>query len=119
MEKEAASRADSLIGKTYDAYQKNQSNVGGQSPSQKIETVHYTILNDADETVRFKLQPSGKSYSLSPGRLGSYSSKEINGKPPTILVLNSGKTYELRPGDHKFFWFSREDRIGFDLNYKT
>lgn len=75
--------------------------------------IEYTIWNDSNLTVRFRL-PSGRDYSLKPGKRGSY---DNTGRNLKIKVYNSGRTYNLSSGDHKFFWNSSKGRIGFDKHY--
>ncbi|QEL16312.1 hypothetical protein [Limnoglobus roseus] len=76
--------------------------------------VRYTIRNDAGRAVRFDMQPSGKSYTLDAGRTFTGTSYEVNGKLPTITLGDSGRTYKLTAGNHKFWWMSGEKRVGFD-----
>jgi hypothetical protein len=64
--------------------------------------------------VRFRL-PSGKAHSLNSGETGSYHNT-LGSAGPTIHVVNSGKTYTLRSGDHRSWWMAKEGRVGFDLN---
>jgi hypothetical protein len=84
----------------------------------QITKVSYTIKNDSGRTVRFVMQPSGKSYELEAGKTFTGTSNDVDGKAPTIKVTDSGKIYNLVPGNHKFWWMSKENRIGFDLNVK-
>lgn len=84
----------------------------------KLFQVEYTIKNDAGRTVNFQMQPSGKSYSLEAGRTFTGKSNEVNGKDPTITITDTGKTYRLTPGNHKFWWMKDEKRVGLDLNAK-
>jgi len=53
------------------------------------KAVNYTIWNDSGKAVSFKMQPSGKSYTLDPGKTASYSSQMIDGVAPTITVLGT------------------------------
>lgn len=79
-----------------------------------IVPIKYTIKNASGRGVRFKMEPSGKSYVLDAGKTFSGTSHEVNGKAPTITITNSGRTYKLTAGDHKFWWMSSENRVGFD-----
>ena len=93
-------------------FPQNETQFSGNS---KI-TFTYTLWNNSNETVRIKL-PSGKDYILKQGEKGSY--KFTGYKPEAkIHVYNTGKTYHLEGGDHKFWWIRSESRVGFDLNYK-
>jgi hypothetical protein len=76
--------------------------------------INYTIYNDTQRTIRFRL-PSGKSYSLQPRETGRY---YYTGNPNDmkLYVYETGKQYQLRGGDHKFWWM-KEGRVGFDMNY--
>jgi hypothetical protein len=76
----------------------------------------YTIWNNTNTSVRFRL-PSGKVYSLAPGRRGNY---KFEGYKPQakIHVFNTGKTYNLDGGDHKFWWMAGKKQIGFDRDYR-
>ena len=111
-------------GKSPDFYRKvvESANVSGHTlvvPDRGrriVEKVEYTIRNDSGRTVRFQMQPSGKSYALEAGRTFSGTSHEVNGKPPTITISDTGKTYKLTAGKHKFWWMRGEQRIGFDRN---
>lgn len=78
--------------------------------------IQYTLQNDSGRTVKFRL-PSGETYSLEPGKRGSYKNTGAPDKL-TIQVINSGKTYRLRDGNHRFWFMKKENQIGFDLNYK-
>lgn len=84
-------------------------------PTPSTGWIRYTIKNSSNRTVRFRL-PSGRVYSLAPGRSGSYRNRNAN---PTIKVLNTGRVYRLSGGRHKFFWMKNRNRIGFDLNYRS
>ena len=79
--------------------------------------VSYTLWNASDQHIRFRL-PSGKAYVLAPGRRARHRNT-FRGEPLTIHVFNTGRTYRLRNGNHKFFWHRRENRVGLDLNYDT
>ncbi|HWG47310.1 MAG TPA: hypothetical protein VN688_31395 [Gemmataceae bacterium] len=80
----------------------------------KVVAIKYTIKNDSNRTVRFRMEPSGKSYTLDAGKTFSGTSNEVNGKAPMITVTNSGRTYKLTAGNHKFWWMSKRQRVGFD-----
>jgi hypothetical protein len=80
--------------------------------------IRYTILNDTGRTVNFSMQPSGKSYTLRAGKTFSGTSRQIDGKAPTITLADSGKTTALRSGKHKFWWKRDESRVALDLNYE-
>lgn len=89
---------------------------GGGNVAKDPVQLRYTIWNDTKQAVQFRL-PTGKVYTLQPEARGSYH----NTGPASAMrihVLASGKTYALRNGDHKFWWIARENRIGFDLNYR-
>ena len=90
-------------------------NEPGLSGSTKIH-FNYTIRNTSSETVRFRL-PSGRDYVLKPGQSGQY---EFTGYKlqATLLVHNTGRAYDLRGGDHKF-WLMQNRTVGFDMNYRT
>jgi hypothetical protein len=64
------------------------------------------------------MQPSGKSYTLRAGKTFSGTSRQIDGKAPTITLADSGKTTALRSGKHKFWWKRDESRVALDLNYE-
>lgn len=81
----------------------------------KPNRIEYSILNDTDRDVRFRL-PSGKEYALKPGQVGQY--YNTHSDKPTITVLPTGKTYSLRDGNHKFWWMAKENRVGLDLNFQ-
>ncbi len=83
---------------------------------ESISKIKYTILNDSRHRVRFRL-PTGKKYMLNPGQRGQYKNSGRSEKL-IIHVFNSSRSYRLRSGDHKFWWNGKEDRIGFDQNYR-
>jgi hypothetical protein len=80
----------------------------------KVDKVKYTITNESDRTVKFTMQPSGKSYTLAAGKVFSGTSNAVNGKPPTIILDGNPKKYKLTAGDHKFWWMADKKRVGFD-----
>ena len=86
---------------------------GKTMPGDRKAEIKYTIKNDSGRLVRFQMQPSGKSYALESGRTFSGTSFEVNGKAPTIKLTDSGRTYKLTSGSHKFWWMSNERRVGF------
>jgi len=86
-------------------------------PQGRRIVAEYTIYNDSDRTVRFKMIPSRKEYTLGPGRTFKGKSWDY-GKRPRILIINSGREYPLVSGRHKFWWINDKGRIGFDINYK-
>jgi hypothetical protein len=94
-----------------------QSSKSGYSASENSSQVKYTILNGTGRTVRFSMQPSGKSYTLASGKTFSSTSSVKGGKQPTITLTDSGRTIKLVSGDHKFWWNDDESRVAFDLNY--
>jgi len=77
------------------------------------ERFSYAITNRTSISVRFRL-PSGKTYTLRPGQRGNYS---FSGYAPTarIHVFNTGRTYKLKPGMHKF-WTMKNGTVGLDMN---
>lgn len=85
-------------------------------PSGETEKLRYTLWNGSDTIVKFRL-PSGKTYTLMPGERGSYSNAIRPGRKLEIVVLNTNRSYSLKPGNHKFFWNSKAKRIGFNKNY--
>lgn len=91
---------------------------GPQGTGSTTSKVRYTIRNDSGRTVRFSMRPSGKSYELAAGRTFTGTSSQIDGKPPSMTITNTGRTYRLTSGDHKFWWMKSEGRIGFDRNIK-
>lgn len=79
-------------------------------------TFQYTLWNSSGTTVRFRL-PTGRVYTLRNGERGNYTFTGY--KPHAVVhVLNTGRTYNLTGGDHKFWWMSKEQRVGLDLNYR-
>ncbi len=89
----------------------------GYSPnggSNRTVEIKYTIKNDAGRNVQFKMQPSGKSYTLESGKTFSGISNEVNGIAPTIILADSGRKYKITSGNHKFWWMRNEQRVGFD-----
>lgn len=86
----------------------------GQPGEQVRKEVRYTIKNDTGRAVKFQMHPSGKSYTLDPDKTFTGLSHEVNGKPPTITLDDSGRTYKLTAGNHKFWWMSGEKRVGFE-----
>ncbi len=96
-------------------------NSGGSSnnpptTSNSNSRINYSLWNDTRSTVKFRL-PSGRTYSLGAGQRGSYyfTGSTSNFK---IHVLNTGKTYTLAGGRHKFWWMRTENRVAFDRNYQ-
>jgi len=87
------------------------------APTRTVPRVTYTLWNASDQPIRFRL-PSGRDYRLAPGRRGRYHNT-YRGDPLTIHVYNTGRSYRLKSGHHKFFWYRPENRIGLDLNYDT
>jgi hypothetical protein len=79
-----------------------------------VEKIRYTIRNDSGRSVRFKMKPSGKEYTLPAGETFRGVSSEVDGKAPSISIDNTNRTYRLTQGDHKFWWMRSEQRIGFD-----
>jgi hypothetical protein len=77
--------------------------------------IEYTIRNDSGRTIHFSMQPSGRRYSLEPGRTFRGTSSQVNGRPPTITIDESGRTYRLKEGDHRLWWMRDEQRIGLDI----
>ena len=55
-------------------------------------------------------------YTLEPGKTFSGVSSEINGDPPRVTVEETGRTYKMKEGHHKFWWMTKEKRIGLDFN---
>lgn len=88
------------------------------SSRKEIVKIEYTIWNDTGRTVRFSMQPSGKSYVLEAGKTFSGTSNEIDGKSPRITLSDSGRTIALTSGKHKFWWKRDAFRVALDLNYK-
>lgn len=85
-------------------------------PGDRIEA-NYTIVNTTDRTVRFKMFPSNREYTLPPGDTFQGRSWDY-GKRPRMLVQNTGREYTLVDGRHKFWWNNNAGRIGFDKNYR-
>jgi hypothetical protein len=77
--------------------------------------IRYTILNGTKQNVRFRL-PTGKTYSLNPGQRANYQNRGV-ASDLKIHVLDTGKTYTLTNGNHKFWWKAKENRVAFDLKY--
>lgn len=92
---------------------------GPQGTGSTTSKVRYTIRNDSGRTVRFSMRPSGRSYVLESGRTFTGTSSQVDGQPPTMTVTNSGRTYRLTSGNHKFWWMKSEGRVGFDRNIKN
>jgi hypothetical protein len=90
--------------------------VYGPDMASTIEKVEYTIRNDSGRVVRFSMQPSGRSYALDPSNTFRGVSNKVNGKSPTVTLTDTGRTYRLDAGNHKFWWMKSEGRIGFDRN---
>lgn len=98
----------------------NSGTSGSQNTgSSSIVKIEYTIWNDTGRTVKFSMQPSGRSYSLEAGKTFSGTSHQVNGKAPTITLSDSNKKFALENGKHKFWWKSDESRVALDLNYKN
>lgn len=74
--------------------------------------IYYTIVNKANQPVKFKL-PTGKNYTLKVGQRGKYRNTGCVNKFK-MHVFNSGRTYSLESGQHKFWWNKKAYRIGFD-----
>ena len=109
LEKDAYAQQNALTGPVYAAFQ-------AAKPGTTTGTtvlVKYTLTNDSGETVRVKLSPSGNSYTLAPAFTRSFSSKKVNGKAPTLTVLNTGRTYDVTAGAHRFVHLTAENRVGF------
>jgi hypothetical protein len=64
------------------------------------------------------MRPSGRSYVLESGKTFTGTSSQIDGQPPMMTIANTGRSYRLTSGNHKFWWMKSEDRIGFDRNIK-
>lgn len=92
---------------------------GPRGTGSTTSKVRYTIRNDSGRTVRFSMRPSGKSYELAAGRTFTGTSSQVDGKPPSMTITNTGCTYRLTSGNHKFWWMKSEGRIGFDRNIKN
>lgn len=89
-----------------------------ESQSSGSGRVKYTIFNGSGRTVRFSMQPSGKSYTLEAGKTFSGTSSPDGNRQPTITLSDSGRTVRLTNGDHKFWWNKNESRVALDLNYR-
>lgn len=74
--------------------------------------IYYTIVNKANQPVKFKL-PTGKNYTLKVGQKGKYRNTGCVEKFD-MYVFNSGRSYRLESGQHKFWWNKKAYRIGFD-----
>jgi hypothetical protein len=85
---------------------------------EEIVKIKYSIWNDTGRTVRFLMQPSGKSYFLEAGKTFSGTSSQIDGKDPTITLSDSGRTIDIVSGKHKFWWKRDASRVALDLNYE-
>ena len=84
-------------------------------PKPAGELISYTLRNDSGRTVHAVMQPSGKSYTFPPGFSGDYKSRREGGKAPTITIKETGRTYSLRSGTHRFWWMADKKAIGLDL----
>ncbi len=87
---------------------------GGGGSEPRVVKVDYKIKNESGRAVRFEMQPSGRGYTLDAGKTFTGTSSEVNGKAPSIKLLDSGRTFKLTAGTHKFWWMTNEKRIGFD-----
>jgi hypothetical protein len=74
--------------------------------------IFYTLANKSNQPVKFKL-PTGKTYTLKVGQKGKYRNTGCTEKFK-MFVFNSGRTYSLESGQHKFWWNKKAYRIGFD-----
>lgn len=98
-------------------------NPGGGSPSgggsnASTEWVRYTMRNTSNQTIHIAMKPSGKNYTLKPGaRTGQFKSRKVNGNSPTLYVKETGKSYKISNGNHKFFYSQSRGRIAFDQDY--
>jgi predicted double-glycine peptidase len=81
---------------------------------ENVVRIHYTIVNDSGHTVRFHMQPSSRRYLMTPGQTFRGTSNQVDGKAPTITLEDSGRTYRLTEGNHRFWWMNGQRRIGFD-----
>ncbi len=91
-------------------------NASSQHP--KLYDFKYTIRNTTKVNVKFRL-PSGKVYTLRPNQKRNYFIKKILYKKPKIYVLTTGRRYTLKPGNHKFWWNKKANRVGLDQRYDT
>ncbi len=112
------SKASGILLYTFKVYAPegyNPNGGGKAGGSDRVVKIEYTIKNDSGRTVSFRL-PTGKEYTLRNGEQGSYKN---TGEPGSfkILILSSGREYTLTSGNHKLWWMSKENRVGFDLNY--
>ncbi len=78
------------------------------------ERIKYTIRNDSGREVQFLL-PSGRKYALGPGQSGDYTNSG-SADELRIRILNTGRDYPLTSGQHRLWWMSKSQRVGFDLN---
>ena len=85
---------------------------GSASAACKTSKIYYTIENKANQPVKFKL-PTGKNYTLKVGQKGKYRNTGC-AKKFKMYVFNSGRTYNLESGQHRFWWNKKAYRIGFD-----
>ncbi len=111
------SRASGILRYTFTVYAPEgyNPNGGGQvGGGGRVVKIEYTIKNDSGRVVRFRMQPSGKSYSLQPGQTFRGTSQEVNGTAPTLTLDDSGRTFRLTAGNHRFAWLRNENRINFD-----
>lgn len=91
-------------------------NGGAGNGGDQKKAIKYTIKNGTGRTVRFTMQPSGKSYALAAGDTFTGTSYEVNGKAPTVTLSDSGRVVRLTAGNHKLWWKSNENRAALDLN---
>jgi hypothetical protein len=80
----------------------------------QVVDIKYTIKNESGKVVRFEMYPSGKNYTLDIGKTFTGTSHQVDDKPPTMKLLDSGKVFKITAGNHKFWWMNDERRIGFD-----
>lgn len=85
---------------------------GSASAACQQGKIFYTIVNKANQPVKFKL-PTGKNYTLKVGQRGKYRNTGCLNKFK-MYVFNSGRSYGLESGQHKFWWNKNAYRIGFD-----
>ena len=85
-----------------------------QTDSQVKRRFQFTLWNGCDTAVvHFKLG-SKRTEQLAPGARKSYSFVG-NASDATLYIFNNKQKYNLKSGNHKFWWMS-SGQLGFDMN---
>jgi len=85
-----------------------------QVDTQVKRRFQFTLWNGCDKAiVHFRLGKN-RTEQLSPGARKSYSFTG-DSEEATLYIFNTKKSYNLKSGNHKFWWM-RDGQVGFDMN---